>query len=99
MAWAPFSVPFAARVAGGAAPLPMRASDRRLEAEKPPQFAVDLLEKTLFRLKWAVKGALSARRLRRSRPLTAHFNRKRVFSKRSTANCGSRVVRCCGEIV
>jgi hypothetical protein len=53
-----------------------------------PQFAVDLLEKTLFRLKWAVKGLDRRRRRAESAPLTAHFNRKRVFSKRSTANCG-----------
>jgi hypothetical protein len=59
----------------------------RRRPPRPPQFAVDLLEETLFRLKWAVKGL--DRRRRRAKgasqdarpstgygaPLTAHFNR------------------------
>ncbi|MGD1037797.1 MAG: hypothetical protein ABR878_11505, partial [Roseiarcus sp.] len=42
---------------------------------RPPQFAVDLLEETLFRLKWAVKGLDRRRRRAFSALLTVHFNR------------------------
>ena len=65
----------------------MRALSPQRRPPRPPQFAVDLLEETLFRLKGAVKGPDRRRRRahRASRdarlstgygaPLTAPFNR------------------------
>jgi hypothetical protein len=61
-----------------------------LELERPPQFAVDLLAAKIPIETGCQERALCARRRRRSRPLTAGFNRKRFASKRSTANCGGR---------
>jgi hypothetical protein len=61
---------------------------RGLEPEEPPQFAVDLLDAKIP-IEMGCQGH-AKRRLRRSRPLTGHFNRKRVSSKRSTAICGGR---------